>query len=362
VFLEIPDLRPVMQMKISCNLDAADGGEIRTDIYNTIHALGAAFGAAPRFDLNAPGQVHESTARTPSTQLRMRGGVKVRLVDQDRSEQKLGAADAAKNERKIVLIAGKKSHGPGEHEYEKGARLLKHCLDTSPNVKGVKTEVILNGWPEDPKVLDDADTIFLFCDGSDRDEKAHPLLHGDRLEQLGKLMSRGCGLVCIHYTVFVPTDRGGKQFQDWIGGYFDYDSHLAAGGRGGTGRPQWYSQLGHAKTDSTFLSLDHPISRGCKPFTTKTEYYWKMRFRENDDRLTPILTFDPKKAAPPVRDSLVAWAIQRNDGGRGFAFTEGHFHSNWQVEPFRKMVLNALLWTAGAEVPEGGVESETPPE
>jgi type 1 glutamine amidotransferase len=360
VFLEIPDLRPVMQMKISCNLDSADGQEIRTDVYNTIHALGPAYGPRVRYDLEAPGQEFHSTIHTPSSRLKVHGPT-VRLVDA-KAEQMLGAADKSKKQRKLVLIAGKKSHGPGEHEYEKGARLLKQCLDTSPNVKGIKTEVVTNGWPDDPKVLEDADTLFLFCDGSDRDEKAQPLLQGDRLEQLGKLMSRGCGLVCIHYTVFVPTDRGGKQFQEWIGGYFDYDSHHPAAGAEAANQKNWYSRLGHATTNSTFLSPDHPISRGCKPFTTKTEYYWKMRFRENDDRLTPILTFDPAKVAPPVRESLVAWAVQRNNGGRGFAFTEGHFHSNWQVESFRRMVLNALLWTAGAEVPDGGVESKPPSE
>jgi hypothetical protein len=43
VFLEIPGLKPVMQMRISCNLDAKDGTRIKTDVYNTIHALGPAF-------------------------------------------------------------------------------------------------------------------------------------------------------------------------------------------------------------------------------------------------------------------------------------------------------------------------------
>ena len=41
------------------------------------------------------------------------------------------AAEASAQVRKIVLIAGKKNHGPGDHEYEKGVVLLKKCLDTS---------------------------------------------------------------------------------------------------------------------------------------------------------------------------------------------------------------------------------------
>ena len=37
-------------------------------------------------------------------------------------------------------------------------------------MKGIKAEVITNGWPTDEKVFDDADSIFLYCDGSDQDE------------------------------------------------------------------------------------------------------------------------------------------------------------------------------------------------
>jgi hypothetical protein len=40
VFLEVDGLGPVMQMRVSCNVDAKDGTEIRTDLYNTIHAVG----------------------------------------------------------------------------------------------------------------------------------------------------------------------------------------------------------------------------------------------------------------------------------------------------------------------------------
>jgi type 1 glutamine amidotransferase len=261
------------------------------------------------------------------------------------------ATDAPSSPTKILLIAGKKSHGPGEHEYEKGMRLLVECLNTSPNVKNVRAEVVTDGWPADPKAFDGVGTVVLFCDGADRDEKAHPLLHGDRLDQLGALMKRGVGFVAIHYTVFVPTERGGKQFQEWLGGYFDYDSS-------GNAREKWYSKLGHATTTSTLLAKNHPISRGVEPFTTKTEYYWRMHFKDDDKRLTPLLTFDPKSGL----ETTVGWAVERADGGRGFGFTEGHFHSNWQIESFRKFVLNGIVWTAKVEVPEGGVKSTLPKE
>ncbi|QOV87649.1 DUF6797 domain-containing protein [Humisphaera borealis] len=39
VFLTIDGLKPVMQMRISVNIDCKDGETIKTDVYNTIHAL-----------------------------------------------------------------------------------------------------------------------------------------------------------------------------------------------------------------------------------------------------------------------------------------------------------------------------------
>src|SRR6185295_17242843 len=120
-----------------------------------------------------------------------------------------GLPGEAAAKKKVVLIAGTKSHGPGEHEYEKGVRLLQRCLDSAPGL-GLRTEVHLDGWPKDPRAFDDADTILLFCDGSDRKEDAHPLLRAGRLEVLERQMHRGCGLIAIHYTVFVPGKRGGE--------------------------------------------------------------------------------------------------------------------------------------------------------
>ena len=51
------------------------------------------------------------------------------------------------------------------------------------------------------------------------------------------------------------------------------------------------------------------------------------------------------------------WVLQRPDGGRGFGFTGGHYHKNWNDPDFRKVVLNALVWIAKAEVPANGIES-----
>jgi hypothetical protein len=65
---------------------------------------------------------------------------------------------------------------------------------------------------------------------------------------------------------------------------------------------------------------------------------------------------------PAVRASVakgdlqhLLWARQRPDGGRGFGFTGGHFHWNWGHPDHRKLVLNAIAWIAGIDVPAGGI-------
>jgi hypothetical protein len=102
---------------------------------------------------------------------------------------------------------------------------------------------------------------------------------------------------------------------------------------------------------------DHPVCRGVRPFEVRDELYYKIRFRERDPRLKPIL-LAPIEGVPG--DQVVAWAVERADGGRGFGFTGGHFFDNWYNDDFRKLVLNAIAWTAKLEVPPRGIESEPP--
>jgi putative heme-binding domain-containing protein len=255
--------------------------------------------------------------------------------------------------RKVVLIAGPldRSHPPGTHEYEKSVRLLAHCLDHSPNLRGVRTEVHLGGWPDDPRTLDEADTVVLVASGSDRREEDHPLLVGDRLAVLERQMKRGCGLVLIHWATFAPKDKLGGKLLEWVGGYFDYE----------TGQPPrgWYSKIQTATTKARPGSPRHPLCAGLTPFELREEYYYRIRFRDGDPRRVPVLV----TPIPGERDEqVVAWAVERDGGGRGFGFTGGHFFDNWKVENFRRMVLNAVVWTAKAEVPEGGVRSLVPTE
>ena len=87
------------------------------------------------------------------------------------------------------------------------------------------------------------------------------------------------------------------------------------------------------------------------------EYYFNLRFLPDDKRLVPILVTDiPGESQPQT----VAYAVEARRRGTRVWLLGGHFHSNWQVENYRRMLLNALLWTAHADVPAGGVQSTLP--
>ena len=263
------------------------------------------------------------------------------------------ASAVAAADKKIVFLAGGASHGGGDHEHRAGCLLFKSCLEKVP---GVVSEVHNDGWPANPEAaFAGATTVVIYSDGGG----GHPFLRGNRLKTLGELMNKGVGLVCLHYAVEPTKERGQKEFLDWIGGCFE--QHWSV-------NPTWRAE---------FKQLPmHPITRGVKPFSLNDEWYFHMRFRDGMEGVTPILsavapanTMDrpdgPHSGNPAVREAvkrgepqILAWARERPDGGRGFGFTGGHFHRNWGNDDVRKLVLNAILWTAKVEVPAGGVESK----
>ena len=261
-------------------------------------------------------------------------------------------AEAAET-KKIVLIAGTKSHGYGAHEFNAGVLLIEKLLKESR--PGLLTSVHLKGWPSDPKVFDGASAIMVFCNGGG----GH--LFMPRLKEVDALVEKGIGLSCFHYAVETPKGDPGKAMLDWIGGYFEPNWSV---------NPHWTAEF------KSFPS--HPITRGVKPFSVNDEWYFHMRFREEMERVTPVLSAHPPAETmkrkdgphsgnPHVRAAMergeaqhVAWAYERPDGGRGFGFTGAHYHWNWADDNFRKLALNAILWTAKIDVPIEGVQTHRP--
>ena len=256
-------------------------------------------------------------------------------------------AVAAENARQIVFVHGKASHGYGGHAYGAAFRMLARILNE--NAPAVEALVVRDDADLSP--LDSADAIVLGSDGGSLVKSL-----GDRLEPL---MDKGVGLACIHYTVDPADPKAVGRLIAWIGGA--YERHWSV-------NPHW---------EADFKSFpDHPVARGLKPFKARDEWYYHMRFAPEMKGVTPILSAVPPEKTrrgpdgphsgnPHVRGrsgmaEVVGWVYERPGGGRGFGFTGMHTHWTWAQDSYRKAVLNALVWIAGAEVPRNGVPSATP--
>ncbi|MEM9367107.1 MAG: ThuA domain-containing protein [Planctomycetota bacterium] len=257
-------------------------------------------------------------------------------------------AFSADETAKIVFMSGKPSHGPMAHEHRAGNMLLAEALNQSGlNVKAVL--VPHPGYPKDNSILQDAATVVIFCTG----HRGHVL--NAHLDEFDQLMKSGTGVVMIHWATEAEKGKPGEKFLDWMGGFCDLDWSV---------NPHWSPRFGSLPT--------HPITNGVGAFSVNDEWYYHMRFVKDMKGVTPILSDlpppetlrrpdGPRSGNPAVRKSVangerqhVAWAYQRPDGGRGFGFTGAHHHVSWQDEDFRKVVLNAILWTANVEVPKDG--------
>jgi trehalose utilization protein len=271
------------------------------------------------------------------------------------SDNQLGNLSARvgshENTKKVVFISGSPSHGPMEHEHRAGNMILAESLNQSGlNVEGVL--VPHYGYPEDTSIFDEAASIVIFCTG----HRGHVL--NAHLDEFDALMKKGVGVVMIHWATEAEKGKPGEKFLEWMGGFCDLDWSV---------NPHW--------TPNFRDFPNHPIANGVEPFKVNDEWYYHMRFAHEMKGVTPILSDLPpartltrpdgeRSGNPAVRRAVaagekqhVAWAYERPDGGRGFGFTGAHNHVSWQDENFRKVVLNAILWTANVEVPENGCPS-----
>src|SRR5690606_4064021 len=113
------------------------------------------------------------------------------------------------------------------------------------------------------------------------------------------------------------------------------------------------------------VSRDNPVANGLEEFVMQDEYYPTLEFNTERGKVSPVW-----KAEMPIhtlkgertvsigpKEYVVAWAYERENGGRSFAFSGAHFLENWDREQMRTAFLNAVLWTAGKAVPGDGAAS-----
>jgi type 1 glutamine amidotransferase len=243
----------------------------------------------------------------------------------------IGSSVLADEPKKVLLLGQKPDgHPPGTHEYMPGQRLLAKLL---ANVNGIESHVVQadDPWPDGPKLLDDADGVVLFVSegakwvGSD----------AQRLQAFERLAERGGGLVVLHWAMGTreagPIDRFVKLF---------------GGCHGGPDRK--FKVIDDAEV--RIANRNHPITRGVSDLRVRDEFYYRLKFVQPTGTICPVLQV-------PIDGELetVAWSWDRPDGGRSFGFSGLHFHENWRREEYRRLVVQAVLWTLKLSIPEKGI-------
>ncbi len=252
---------------------------------------------------------------------------------------------SAQAAHKILFLAGGRSHGPGEHEFNAGCKLLAKALNES----GLDVQAtVVQGWPKDESVLNGIKSLVIYSDATS--------VVSNGWEKVDQLAKSGCGLMFMHYAVHPDAANGEKYFRPWIGGAFETDFSV---------NPHWVADLKALP--------NHAVGRGVGSLVEAyDEFYYNMRFPQDRSKVLDLVTAVPDRERMKQYINLwnqngvdglgkpqtLMWGIERKDGGRGVGFTGGHYHRNWSIDGFRKLVLNAIVWSAGVEVPKDGVPTK----
>jgi hypothetical protein len=242
----------------------------------------------------------------------------------------LSRADAPK--RLLLVGQGPDGHPAQTHEYVAGLKVLEKCLKGVPGLE-ITTVRADEPWKEGPELLGRADGVVLFLSEGARWMQNDP----KRVEALSRLASRKGGIVVLHWAMGT---RDAKPIDGCL--------KLLGGCHGGPDRK--YKEL---ETDARVADARHPIATGVGNFRVKDEFYYQLKFAKPEASVHPIL-----QVKIDGQQETVAWTFERPDGGRSFGFSGLHFHDNWRLPEYRRLVAQAVLWTLDLPVPREGLPVE----
>ncbi|WP_166819905.1 ThuA domain-containing protein [Thalassoroseus pseudoceratinae] len=252
--------------------------------------------------------------------------------------QPVPLAVAAENPRpKRVLLLGQKPDGHPfrTHEYMAGVNLMAEMLQPFENLQTIVVSAD-DAWSEGPDLIDGADVVVVFL------SQGAKWLSADakRLAAFKHLAQRGGGFVCLHWGM------GTRDAED-VPAYVS----LFGGCHGGPDRK--YKVV---ETSARPATIDHPILRGIKPFNVHEEFYYRLKFPAERENHVGLIFADIEDREEPV-----AWAWEREDGGRSFGFSGGHFHKNWKLPEYRRLMVQGILWTGHQPIRQTGIAVDVKP-
>jgi type 1 glutamine amidotransferase len=234
--------------------------------------------------------------------------------------------------RLLLLGQGSDGHPPQTHEYLPGLKVLEKCLRP---VDGLGVTVLRadEPWDKGPELLKSADGVVIFL------AEGAQWLQADskRQEAFSNLAKRGGGLVVLHWGMGTKDAKNIDGFLQLLGGC-----------HGGPDR-----KFKVLEADAKVVDHKHPISTRLNDFRARDEFYYHLKFSKSKNSIQPILQV-------PIDGTLetVAWAWERPEGGRSFGFSGLHFHDNWRLPEYRRLVAQAVLWTLKLPIPKEGLAVE----
>lgn len=221
------------------------------------------------------------------------------------------AAEPADDPLDIVLVAGPKDHGKGEHDYPAWQAVWQRLLQQHPHTR-VSTAM---EFPSDEQIAG-ADVLVFYQRGSWND---------DRAAAIDPFLARGGGLVYIHWAV------DGRGQQDEMARRIG----LAALGGG--------IRYRHGVLNLDFSpGKHHPIARNFDRVRWVDESYWALA--GNPESVTVLGTSREDEAEQPQ-----FWTIEHGRG-RVFVSIPGHYMWTFDDPTFRTLLLRGIAWVGHRDI------------
>ena len=229
---------------------------------------------------------------------------------------KAGAAPAIGRKLRdlnIVLVAGPKDHGPGEHDYPAWQKKWATLLAKAPHVK-VST---VFGRP-DHAVWQNADVMVIYLWGP-------AFWNDDTYNELDAFLANGGGVVALHSTV-ISQDHPEK-LADRLGIAWE---------------PAPKAKFRHGPLDLTFTTPENPITKGFGKTHFVDEDYWPIHAKTKG---AEVLATTPDDGG----EWPMLWTHQPTKG-RAFCTILGHYSWTFEDPLARILILRGIAWAAGEPV------------
>ena len=247
----------------------------------------------------------------------------------------------------------------GDHEYS-GEATLPHIATELEKNYGFRTKV-LKAFPDHNaeenipglEILKEANVVVFFL--------RWRRLPADQIKYIESYLQTGKPLVGFRTTTHAFNYPKGHALEKWNSfGELAFNSPPGWGGKAN------HTHYGHkSSTDVSIIpsAAENPILTGVGNNFHSRSWLYKV-FPDYPTKGSTLLlmghSIDPDKK--DAIDNPVAWTGQNTYGGKFFMTTLGH-PEDFDLEPFQRLVINAIHWAGGKQVPKkwkGKMEIKVP--